>query len=130
MYQLEVAKELFEVFVNRLQAYRLAGTHHLGLISFSSVPKISQNIGSVAPYFKSSVRTVSSNGITALWDALAMAHEEIARYAKEYPDAKKRVIVLSDGEDNNSKKRAQEVCLRLQVKNSITHLTKGIRDSG
>jgi len=94
-------------------AYRL--THHLGLVSFSTRSTVSKSITAVPGDFQSVVRTFNTNGYTSLWDALALAQEEISRYAKDHPGAKKRIIVLSDGEDNESTKTAQQVCLTLQV---------------
>ena len=43
-----------------------------------------------------------SKGDTALWDALALASDQLNQYATQYPDAKKRIICISDGEDTKS----------------------------
>ena len=121
-WQLEVAKELFEVFTNRIRAYRL--THYLGLITFSTRPRLSKPIGSVPQDFQSAVSGASPTGLTAIWDALVMAEQELSRLAQTYPCAKKRIVVLSDGEDNESKKTPQEVCLMPQVNARLSQLNR------
>jgi len=52
---------------------------------------------------------MEADGDTALWDALALANDQLLEYGKKFPEAKKRIICLSDGADNKSSKRVQEV---------------------
>jgi Mg-chelatase subunit ChlD len=52
---------------------------------------------------------MKAEGDTALWDALALANDQLSEYGKKFPEAKRRIICLSDGADNKSLKRAQEV---------------------
>lgn len=54
-------------------------------------------------------------GDTALWDALMLANDQLREYGEKFPDAKKRIICLSDGEDNKSLKRGYEACWSLVV---------------
>ena len=58
---------------------------------------------------------MEADGDTALWDALALAKDQILEYAQAYPDAKKRVICISDGADTKSTSNtSQEICWRLR----------------
>jgi ubiquitin-protein ligase len=55
---------------------------------------------------------------TALYDGIDLAVEELVRYSATYPDEhmiKKRIICLTDGEDNRSRKKVYEVSRHLQV---------------
>ena len=65
--------------------------------------------------FRSAVHGVTVSGFTSLWDALALAEENLTNYGKQFPGSTKRIICLSDGEDTKSTYSAQEVCLQLQV---------------
>lgn len=54
-------------------------------------------------------------GDTALWDALVLANEELSEHGKRFPEAKKRVVCLSDGDDNRSFSVDHEACWKLVV---------------
>jgi hypothetical protein len=58
---------------------------------------------------------MKAHGDTALWDALALASDQIIDYAKKFPNAKKRIICLSDGNDNMSKQKNSDLSLFLSV---------------
>src|SRR5436305_13147024 len=104
---------MFEAFINRSLAYRVKS--HIGLITFASRASVSQGITDIIEDFRDSTRSVSCDGHTALWDALALAQESLSEYAKKFSGVKKRIICLSDGEDTKSVHSAHEVCLALQV---------------
>jgi von Willebrand factor type A domain len=104
---------MFEAFINRTLAYNIKS--HIGLITFSTRPFLQQAITDVIEDFRSAVRFTFARGDTALWDALALAQENLSEYGEQFPDAKKRIICLSDGDDTKSIHTAQEVCLALQV---------------
>lgn len=89
--------------------------HDLGLICFSSNPRVVLPLTHILEDFRHSVRNIRCSGFTSLWDALWIARNEIMERAALYPHAQKRIICLSDGEDTNSSHSAQEVCLALQV---------------
>lgn len=65
--------------------------------------------------FRNSVRYTNCHGDTALWDALELARENLLAYAEKFPEAKKRIICLSDGEDTKSLHSKEEVCHALRV---------------
>jgi len=66
--------------------------------------------------FRDTLRNVEANGFTALWDALYLGNQELSEYAKVYPGAKKRLLVLTDGENTSKKYKAHEVCAGLKVR--------------
>ena len=58
---------------------------------------------------------MKASGDTALWDALALAEDQLIEYGKKYPDAQKRIICISDGADTKSTANSSsEVCWRLR----------------
>lgn len=114
------------MFVDRSLAYGLQ--HYLGLMTFSSAPWVVQQLTNVDEDFRRSLTKVECTGFTSLWDALWMAHRDILDCAAIRPDARKRIICLSDGEDTNSFHTAQEVCLALQVLNLIKFAHVGIAE--
>ena len=85
------------------------------MITFSTRPTLRRSITDVIEDFRSSMRDVTVGGFTSLWDALALAEENITSYSEKFPGARKRIICLSDGEDTKSTYTAQEVCYALQV---------------
>lgn len=104
---------MFEAFINRTLAYNVKS--HIGLITFSTRPHVHQMITDVIEDFRNSVRYTHSHGDTALWDALALARENLSEYGEKFPGVKKRIICLSDGEDTKSIYTANEVCDALKV---------------
>jgi Mg-chelatase subunit ChlD len=71
--------------------------------------KLSQPLTHVVENFRHTVNEMEAEGDTALWDALALANDQLSEYGKKFPEAKRRIICLSDGADNKSLKRAEEV---------------------
>ncbi|KAK6496288.1 hypothetical protein TWF481_002313 [Arthrobotrys musiformis] len=52
--------------------------------------------------FRGKVLRMKPSGNTLLWDALDKAIDELENHGKDFPEAKKRIICLSDGEDTGS----------------------------
>ena len=111
--RLDVLKTMFDAFVNRLLAYNFQT--HMGLITFQSSPSIAQSVTHAVENFRQKVNHMRASGDTALWDALALANDQLSEYHQKYPNAKKRIICLSDGKDNKSKKRHSDVSWSLFV---------------
>ncbi len=111
--RLDVLKTMFDAFVNRLLAYNFRT--HMGLITFESSPKVSQNMTHAVENFRQKVNHMKPGGDTALWDALALANDQLSECQQKFPNAKKRIICLSDGIDNKSKKRSSDVSWTLFV---------------
>jgi len=98
---------MFNAFVNRLLAYNYQT--HMGLITFQSSATVSQKITHAIENFRHKVDGMKANGDTALWDALALANDQLSEYAQKFPNAKKRIICISDGKDTKSKQRGSDV---------------------
>ena len=111
--KLQVVKEIFNIFINRTIAYNYV--HHIGLVTFDSDAQVSQPITPVIEDLRSAVLNIESHGLTALWKALLIAETQLSAYSHKYPSAKKRILALSDGENNIEPFSAQEICLTLQV---------------
>lgn len=98
--RLDVLKQMFDAFVNRLLAYNFQT--HVGLVTFSSSSKLSQSITYAVENFRHQLNNMVAEGDTAVWDSIALAMDQLQQYATKYPEAKLRIICISDGEDNKS----------------------------
>lgn len=105
--RLDVLKQMFDAFVNRVLAYNYKT--HMGLVVFETSAKVSQPLTPVVENFRHRVNTMEAKGDTALWDALALADDQLTEYSQKFPAAKKRIMCLSDGADTKSLKRSHEV---------------------
>lgn len=98
--RLDVLKQMFEALINRMLAYNYK--NHVGLVKFSSHAQVAMPISHVLENFRRATNRLYGDGDTALWDALALAGDQIEQYASRFPGAKKRVVVISDGRDTKS----------------------------
>jgi ubiquitin-protein ligase/uncharacterized protein YegL len=98
--RLSVLKQMFDQFVNRILAYNYRT--HIGLITFNSTARVAQPLTHIIEDFRSTVNRLDHSGDTALWDALALAGDQIMEHANKYPNAKRRILCISDGLDTKS----------------------------
>lgn len=98
--RLDVLKQIFEALINRMLAYNYK--NHVGLVQFSSHAEVVMPISHVLENFRRATNEMEGDGDTALWDALALAGDQVEQYASRFPGAKKRIVVISDGKDNKS----------------------------
>ena len=105
--RLEVCKQIFGSFINRVLAYNYPV--HVGLVTFETTSKLAQAPSAIVENFRRAIDKMEATGDTALWDALALACDELRESSRKYPDAKKRIICLSDGVDNKSEKSVHDV---------------------
>jgi len=89
-----------------------------GLITFDTTAKVSQALTHVVENFRHRVNTMKADGDTAIWDALALANDQITEYAQKFPQATKRIICLSDGKDNSSLRLPRDIC-RMLMQNKV-----------
>ncbi|KAJ4303176.1 hypothetical protein N0V90_002069 [Kalmusia sp. IMI 367209] len=115
--RLDVLKQMFDAYVNRLLAYGYQT--HLGLVTFRTTASLTQNITHAVENFRHQLSNIRASGDTALWDALSLARDSLVQYATKYPKAKLRIICLSDGEDTKSKQPVHDVAASL-VRERIT----------
>lgn len=75
-------------------------------------------ISHVLENFRRSIGGMQASGDTALWDALALAKDQLLEYGKKYSQAKLRIICISDGNDTKSiNNTAAGICWGLREAN-------------
>ncbi|KAI9832221.1 MAG: hypothetical protein M1826_002225 [Phylliscum demangeonii] len=112
--RLSEVKDVFKNLATRFSAYKLAV--HLGLVTFSGPSKVTvkQEVTPVLLNFRDQLELVRSQGdTTAIWDGLHKAYRLLAAFKAKHPKTKCRIIVLTDGEDNNSENLPSQVCKML-----------------
>lgn len=115
MTRLDVVKQLFNAYVDRSLAYDYPCA--IGLVCFGS--EVTERCKLTAAYesFRDSVKDVTEDGDTCLFDALHKAGsllkkwqmQQMSRPARNLPEPKLRIVALSDGKDTSSEKDAIEV---------------------
>lgn len=98
--RLDVLKQMFEALINRTLAYGYKS--HMGLVTFDATARVASGITHVLENLRRATNDMDADGDTALWDALALCRDQLKQYAIKYPDAKRRIIVISDGDDTKS----------------------------
>ncbi|MCJ1478391.1 hypothetical protein MMC13_007071 [Lambiella insularis] len=111
--RLSEVKVVFSNLVSRISAYRLPT--HLGLVTFSGRDsiKIDQNLTPVLYDFQDRLNDAVCMTNTAIFDAIKKASEKLASFKKLNPQAKLRIVLLTDGDDNASQTTPAAVCKRL-----------------
>ena len=111
--RLSEVKEVFKNLVTRISAYRLPT--HLGLVTFAGQVDvcIGHPLTPVLYDFQNRLSELSSDGSTAIFDALLKAKQMLGTFATVNPKAKCRIILLTDGEDNGSRHTPADVCKQL-----------------
>lgn len=111
--RLDEAKNVFKDFVTRVVAQNLPT--HIGLLKFSSNSRIHvlQSLHPLVVNSEAKLNNIQDGGSTAIWDALITAEEMLVAYKKTHPTTICRIIVLTDGEDNDSYKTPSLACERL-----------------
>lgn len=84
----------------------ISSDNYIGLVSFSSKVYIDLPIdqfdATQRAYFTSAVKTLDKGGVTATYDAVLVALNMLNEAAKELPEAKMMIFVLSDGAEMGS----------------------------
>ncbi|KAF8638721.1 hypothetical protein AX16_010444 [Volvariella volvacea WC 439] len=100
--RLELMVELFHVLVNRAGSFNSSVSLAIGLITFSSEVRVVQEITGALENFLKVLGDCEANGFTPLYDALDKARQALVEFGSKKPSMRKRIIVISDGEDTNS----------------------------
>ena len=112
-------KELFRSFVSRISSQENAV--HLGLVTFDKHVKVIQRPSPVLLNFQDNLDSVQATGQTAIWDAVQQSKkilvEQCPSDRKDGP--KRRIVLLTDGEDNSSAYKPIEVCQGLTAEKII-----------
>ena len=115
--RLDIVKELFKTFADRSMAYNY---HHvIGLTLFHGHVEVVSNVSEAFVHFQTVVQNVEAGGRTAVWDAMVSAAEQLDAISSTYPACIKRILCLTDGEDNESAFEPHEVARMLQDKNIV-----------
>lgn len=111
--RLDEAKNVFKDFVNRVVAQNLPT--HMGLLTFSSQSKICelQSLHPLVVNSEAKLNNIQDGGSTAIWNALIKAEKMLVAYKEKHPTTTCRIIVLTDGEDNDSNTTPSLTCTRL-----------------
>ncbi|KAJ4318769.1 hypothetical protein N0V94_004283 [Neodidymelliopsis sp. IMI 364377] len=109
--RLDVLKQMFDAFVNRLLAYNFQT--HMGLVTFSTTTSVKQNITHAVENFRHQLDNMHADGDTAIWDSIALASDQLQQHTQKYPKAKLRIICISDGEDNKSQRLVHDLASQL-----------------
>jgi ubiquitin-protein ligase len=102
--------QLFAAFANRAAAFDLP--LHVGLISFGTKVNTMSRVTPLFERFIAAVNRTSPDGDTALWDALIAGVDMAAQAFPGLQPLRRRVLVLTDGEDSCSTSSASAVVNR------------------
>lgn len=72
------------------------------IIGFNEKPTLVQPLTSNLAQLKHGLKSLRSRGETALFDALALAADQLKPAANESSPARRVIVLVTDGEDNNS----------------------------
>ena len=114
--RIQTVQQLFHALLNRTQAYSFP--HNIGLITFGTAPTYTCPITRFYDDFMRSLDRVAVSGDTCLFDAVDMARLKLEEYCSNL-QCKKRIIVLSDGNDTNSRMKVEAIT-KLLINSDIT----------
>lgn len=112
--RLHLLKTLFDVFINRASSFDTTVSLVLGLVTFSDKASVELELTPVFEKFREKLETVDAAGDTAVYDALDSARQVLTNFRLDLPNLRRRIIIVSDGEDTTSKSSAYHVCRLLQ----------------
>ena len=115
--RIDIVKELFKTFADRSMAYNY---HHvIGLTVFSKTVEVISFASEAFVHFQAALQDVNHDIGTAIWDAMVSAVKQLDVISSTYPDCIKRILCLTDGEDNGSTQGPHKVAKLLQEKNIV-----------
>ena len=109
--RLSEVKEIFKNLVSRISAYRLPT--HIGLVTFSKHAEVTQQLTPILYDLQNRLDDIVAGGATALFDSLVTVKNMLDTFRSCNPKAKCRIVVLTDGLDNKSKFKPEDVCSQL-----------------
>lgn len=106
-------KEFFHQFSTRLSSYGLNTS--VGLVTFScqSSVRVLQPLTMLQLDFRERLANVQPELLTAIFDAINVAKDMLVEQRKRFPRTRCRIILLTDGDDNNSTVDRLELCREL-----------------
>ncbi|KAG6918191.1 hypothetical protein DXG01_015979 [Tephrocybe rancida] len=112
--RLHLLKELFNIFLNRVSSFDTSVSLVLGLVTFSDEALVKQELTPIFENFRLELDKVTAKGDTAMYDALDVARSSLINFRADLPNLRRRIIIVSDGEDTSSKSTLSEVGSALQ----------------
>ncbi|XP_053740335.1 uncharacterized protein LOC128770101 [Synchiropus splendidus] len=109
--KIDVVKELFDNFASRSMAYDFS--HLIGLVKFDTEVKVIHTFTETLETFKEFIRTIEASGTTHLYDALLVGLEELLKVEARFPECRLRILCLTDGNDEGSVSKPEDVASRL-----------------
>ncbi|KAF3930164.1 hypothetical protein ABW19_dt0209844 [Dactylella cylindrospora] len=117
--RLKRAQELFVLFAETVNNLDLVV--YFGGFSFNSTVKVftqtAKDMTRIIGLFQEDVKALSASGGTAMWDALSHAGEMLLKFKNSQTDKnvdyKLRIIALTDGTDEHSKLKPEDVLREL-----------------
>jgi ubiquitin-protein ligase len=113
-----IAAQYLTTFANRAYAYRVPCVQ--GLTTFGGQIRVRSRLSPLVPDFEDGIGKVAPSGPTRLWDCLSKAADDleelnkvIGSSLKQFPNAKLRILVISDGEDTASQAGPHDMAARL-----------------
>jgi len=85
------------------------GVDQAFVVTFNSLPVLTQDFSDSAALLEQGVRTVTAGGGSAVYDAVKFAATAKLAHCKADQPVRRVIILLSDGEDNQSRATPQEV---------------------
>eukprot|EP00118_Oscarella_pearsei_P023373 m.279389 g.279389 ORF g.279389 m.279389 type:complete len:667 (+) comp40623_c0_seq3:1198-3198(+) len=113
MSRISAVKQLFHAFANRSMAYNYP--HVIGLTLFGSTVSVVSEVSELFESFKENVDVVVASGRTKLYDAVVNAACQLEEFTKSYPNCRKRILCLTDGEDISSSSTPLETVQKVQT---------------
>jgi Mg-chelatase subunit ChlD len=110
-------KGFFHAFADRTMAYKLK--HVISLVYFDDQYVLKCSFTEAFAQFKDLVNRAKPRGMTALYDALIKASDSLIDFGTKYPKCIKRIICLTDGEDNRSIAKPEVAALKIVSNNII-----------
>jgi Mg-chelatase subunit ChlD len=83
-------------------------------LTVSDKASVKQELTPIFESFQRQLEKVFAKGNTVVYDALDTAQRMLMNYRSDLPQLRKRIIIVTDGEDTGSKTSATDVCRALQ----------------
>ena len=115
-----IAYSMLTLLADRLYGFRIPSLQ--GLITFSEEVTEVLKLSPILPEFEEAVLTLKTAKHTHLWDAINLAADNLINACfdtstnprkRRYPNARMRILVVSDGDDKGSKKPVWELAEKL-----------------
>jgi ubiquitin-protein ligase len=115
-HRVTIAAQYLTTFANRMYAFRVPCLQ--SLMTFGHLIRVRSRFSPLVPDFEGGIKAVVPCGQTRLWDALSKAADDLETVnqsgkTKKFPNAKLRILVISDGEDTASNAAPHQIAMRL-----------------